>query len=256
MTQAKIPASLQDAIETLSGISALLVAKEWERAAIVYAFTRDGGEGGATAENRSSSTTVPMTPRQFAGLGLIGLASDSSVRNYRKAWASAMEDGAAEARPGVTVELPQLPWKGTFGESTPAVQERTARSFIRDNPDAIERIVKENPQLGVEIARQVVATPATRVSVESRMAEHHRERDAVPALPERPRDYAEDITRAVNLLLPALRAVERNEWEPAPTQQMLLHFIGLLIDRVGQADAAPQDDLFAEIERFMSESVA
>jgi hypothetical protein len=198
MTQAKIPASLQDAIETLSGISALLVAKEWERAAIVYAFTRDGGEGGATAENRSSSTTVPMTPRQFAGLGLIGLASDSSVRNYRKAWASAMEDGAAEARPGVTVELPQLPWKGTFGESTPAVQERTARSFIRDNPDAIERIVKENPQLGVEIARQ----------------------------------------------------------EPAPTQQMLLHFIGLLIDRVGQADAAPQDDLFAEIERFMSESVA
>jgi hypothetical protein len=255
MTQAKIPASLEDAIESLNGISALLVAKEWERAAIVYAFTRDG-VAGATEENRSSSTTIPMTPRQFAGLGLIGLASDSSVRNYRKAWASAMEDGAAEARPGVTVDLPQMMWKGTFGEATPAVQERTARAFIRDNPDAIERIVKENPQLGVEIARQVVATPATRVSVESRMVEHHRERDAVPPIAERPRDYSEDVTRAVNLLVPALRAIERGEWHPATTQEMLLHFLGLLIDRSGTRSGEPVEDLFGEIERYLKEGVA
>jgi hypothetical protein len=251
MTKVKIPATAGDAIHSLNGIDALLVAKHWERAAIVYAFTHNNGRG----RPPKNAETGLYSISDFARLGIMGM-SETQVGAYRKAWESAMADGAADVKPGDVITLPTLPWKDHFGEATPAVQERTARSFIRDNPDAIERIVKENPQLGVEIARQVVATPATRVSVESRMAEHHRERDAVPPIAERPRDYSEDVTRAVNLLVPALRAIERGEWHPATTQEMLLHFLGLLIDRAGTRSGEPVDDLFSEIERYLKEGVA
>jgi hypothetical protein len=251
MTQAKIPNSIEEAVKNLDGIGALLTAKQWERAAIVYAFTEPNGGG-----PRTGGISRQLSIREFAELGITGLRDRSQIRLYRKAWEVAMQDGAPDAKPGDVVDLPSLPWKEAFGEETPVVQERTARAFIRNNPDAIERIVKENPQLGVEIARQVVATPATRVSVESRMVEHHRERDAVPPIAERPRDYSEDVTRAVNLLVPALRAIERGEWHPATTQEMLLHFLGLLIDRAGTRSGEPVDDLFSEIERYLKEGVA
>jgi hypothetical protein len=41
----QIPTSIDGAIDALNGIEELLTAREWERAAIVYAFTREDGHG-------------------------------------------------------------------------------------------------------------------------------------------------------------------------------------------------------------------
>lgn len=41
-----IPETIEQATESLTGLERLLTAKQWERAAIVYAFTRNGGKPG------------------------------------------------------------------------------------------------------------------------------------------------------------------------------------------------------------------
>lgn len=90
-----IPASLDEAKASLNGIGALLTAKEWERAAIVYAFTRDGTD--SDKNPRRSRSTTSLLPREFAALGIMGLGSDTTVRQYRKAWQTAIDDGQAKA---------------------------------------------------------------------------------------------------------------------------------------------------------------
>jgi hypothetical protein len=132
-----------------------------------------------------------------------------------------------------------------------------ARGYIRKTPDAISRIVRDEPALAVNVARQVMAAPAVRVAVESQMAPQLGERLVLPApWTPPPADHGHDLVRAVNLLIPALRAMERGDWSPDPTQEMLLHFLGLLIDRAGTRSGEPVEDLFGEIERYLQEVVA
>ncbi|MBA2633833.1 MAG: hypothetical protein H0U86_12690, partial [Chloroflexi bacterium] len=60
----QIPASLDEAVSNLNGLAALLTAKQWERAAIVFAFTTDEANGRG---NRGTSTA--LSARAFAELG-------------------------------------------------------------------------------------------------------------------------------------------------------------------------------------------
>src|SRR5690554_2845848 len=102
-----IPSTLDEAKEQLNALGRLLTAKEWERAAIVYAFTRDGGQGEYQQNVRTDILTVPA----FSRLGISGLKSHNSVRMYRDAWQWAVDNGyAGEIHPGQEIELPTVEW--------------------------------------------------------------------------------------------------------------------------------------------------
>lgn len=106
VTDISIPASLAEARTLLAGLDGLITAKEWERAAIVYAFT-EPQQGRRT----SSGITGSLTIIEFAALGIAGLRSDQTVRRHRQAWQQAIDAGRAEdVFPGNVVALPDLPW--------------------------------------------------------------------------------------------------------------------------------------------------
>ena len=97
-----IPASVEEATEQLNGIHSLLTAREWERAAIVAAFAKEGQAGRPT---KSASAGRLLTPVQFAALGIHGLRSKDTVRRYVRAWAST---GLPRPVSGEDVDLPTI----------------------------------------------------------------------------------------------------------------------------------------------------
>jgi hypothetical protein len=96
----------------LGGIERLLTAKEWERAAIVWAFTTNDDVGGRPRKGHETSTRFPVSISQFARLGLAGLTKPETIRRYRNAWQDAIDRGKAQpVRPGDdNIEIPDLPW--------------------------------------------------------------------------------------------------------------------------------------------------
>jgi hypothetical protein len=116
----QIPKTIEAAKAELGGIDALLTAKGWQRAAIVYAFTRNGqGERSdlTSAESRRGSLTIS----EFAALGIKGLTGRDTVRLYRDLWA----EHGQPAGPGDSVELPDLPFPPT-AQGTPHVLSDSA----------------------------------------------------------------------------------------------------------------------------------
>lgn len=107
MDKIQIPKSLDDAILSLTGIQSLLVAKDWERAAIVYAFTHNDGRG---QPKKSRKVLNTLTITGFADLGIAGLTTQDTVRKYRSIWA---EYGNPEIQPGDEVALPNKPFPPT-----------------------------------------------------------------------------------------------------------------------------------------------
>jgi hypothetical protein len=225
----------------------------------VFAFTKPPVEG---RPSKKLPDIGQLSFTDFAALGVVGLTRRDTVTEYRKAWQWAIDNGmAVQVRPGDTIELPSIDWPPGIidhgrGPHTAEVIPGIRR-MIQDDPETIQKIVADNPALAVRVAKQVLATPSVRVATESAMAEHQRDRWERLPLPVRPVDYSADVTRAVNLLVPALRAASRGEWQIDSAQQMLLHSLGLLFDQIGRLDdTTPQDELFAEIEKHLREAVA
>jgi len=132
-----VPPTLDDAFGRLADIGRLMLARGWEQAMCVYAYTRDGEPGEHWAEKRGTTTTL-LTPREFAQRGIKGLHSDKTVRFYRKAWQWAMEKGLAEEpMPGQLVDLPTVdfPEWGDSGGNVPNAQATGASEWF--TPDAI-----------------------------------------------------------------------------------------------------------------------
>jgi hypothetical protein len=128
----KIPKSIETAQEQLASLDGLITAKQWDRAAIVWAFTYEG-------TNRFDSGTEldRYSVTAFAGRGIKGLASKTSVIAYRKAWRDAMEMiGVPDVKPGETVETPAL----TF----PPVSLEDPRYRKVANREAIEAQAQED----------------------------------------------------------------------------------------------------------------
>lgn len=126
MSRIVLPSSVDEAVASLDGIAGLLTAKEWERAAIVVAFTTDG-------RGKNGSSTV-LNCIEFAALGIKGLKSDKTVRNLRKAWESA--GGDLNIKPGDTVTLPTADW-GTHYKSDYRVGDYNARVTVTQVAEAI-----------------------------------------------------------------------------------------------------------------------
>ena len=122
-----IPATIAQAKKSLNGIDSLLTATEWERAAIVYAHTTDEVTG-----RGKRGTSTALSARAFAELGIKGLASDRTVRNYRQAWKDG--GGKADIKPGDKVTLPDGKFPpgrtGTDGFDSGEGMEKTVTRMV------------------------------------------------------------------------------------------------------------------------------
>lgn len=141
-----IPASIDDAVEALTGIGELITARKWERAAIVAAFVRlDLGHGGreTVSSDRFESAS------HFAERGIVGLSSHASVIKYVQAWLDANQD--RYPRPGATRRLPSVPFP-------PGVHNLGSRPAA-DPERAVEQLIERH---GASTVAQAVAARAPR----------------------------------------------------------------------------------------------
>jgi hypothetical protein len=172
-----IPASVQEATSRLGGLERLLVATEWERAAIVATFVVPLDNGG-DRRSTSAKTSTDLTPTAFAELGIAGLRSKDTVRRYVEAW---NQSGLPRPVPGDTVELPNIEFPSNQ-DAGRNVRDEGRKKAIRDqakadgtgaskainvasNPKAMAAAIKADPQtakaaveaLSEEIKQQIAA---------------------------------------------------------------------------------------------------
>jgi hypothetical protein len=132
-TKVTIPATLKEAERVLGSIEGLVTAREWERAAIVWAFTEEG-KGGP----RTGRELAQLSIRAFAERGIHGLRSKDSVRRYRYAWDWAMEYAEAkDVHPGDRVTLPDAAWEEVEFPIRDGSQER----YVGKDPDKVARAI-------------------------------------------------------------------------------------------------------------------
>lgn len=251
MATVHIPESMAGAIKELNGIGALLTAKEWERAAIVYAFTTD--QQGTNQHQRKSANALGIS--EFARLGITGLRNHEQVSDYRKAWQSAIDDGQAiPVHPGDDVDLPTVPWKDHFGEPTVDVQARVFRSVV-EQPERFAQALRDHPETATALAERVIELPALTTAVEHRLNAAITERFVDDSEPTRFVDYRADLVAGVNKLVPVLRAIRHGLYHTSTTEQMLLHSLSLLLNDAANTEQIPADDLFAAIASHMKGAV-
>ena len=133
-----IPATIEAATEALDGVAALLTAKEWERAAIVYAFTR------SQQGRRSDLSANPekLTFTQLAAKKIKGLENKDTVAHYYRNWQAAIDAGkATEINPGDKVTLPDMKWpatrRGTDGYDSWDGALKTLKHIVTKHGDGI-----------------------------------------------------------------------------------------------------------------------
>lgn len=150
MTMIKIPTA-KELTDSLAGLDRLLTAKEWERAAIVYAFTTNNGRGGDTRAMPETGHCFPVPIAEFARLGLAGLAKRDTVAMYRQRWQEARDKGLAPSvEPGDEIELPDLPWPptrtGTDGDAKVESRVEKVTEYLAD-PE-----VQEDPRVAKAVS--------------------------------------------------------------------------------------------------------
>jgi hypothetical protein len=124
-----IPNTIKEAKAALGDLDDLITAREWQRAAIVWAFTRDT-KGGRPGKNPPEFGQVSVS--EFAKLGIHGLTKRETVAAYRQAWEWAIVNGhAVDAEPGRKVELPDVEWPG---RRTPAGSGGSSSGTVEASP--------------------------------------------------------------------------------------------------------------------------
>ncbi|WP_074303016.1 hypothetical protein [Mycobacteroides abscessus] len=85
----------------------LITASEWQRAALVWAFTEEGKPG----PKKDLPTNGRISISDFAGMKISGLTKRDTVSKYRRAWSQAIADGVAtDVKPGDLIDLPDVEW--------------------------------------------------------------------------------------------------------------------------------------------------
>lgn len=141
MTMITIPTA-EELTSTLAGLDRLLTAKEWERAAIVYAFTSPGAGQGARQPRPTKGAKFPVSVAEFARLGFAGLRKEDTVAMYRNRWQAAIDAGAVcSVVPGDEIELPDLEWPptrtGTDGDRRTESRVQKVTEYLSD-PEVFE----------------------------------------------------------------------------------------------------------------------
>lgn len=256
MNTVTIPASIEEATKALKGVGALLTAKEWERAAIVYAFTEptDGGRPKAAKSGEKS----PLTIAAFAALGITGLTTRNTVREYRETW----QKYGSPVQPGDTITLPDLDWPPIdHGRGSHATSSEIRAAIVK-NPGIVVEAAKAVPAVADAVVEAAVVIPGLSNRVESE-ATYKRlglkkvdfGEPVTPALD--PTDLAafrkrfdRQVQDALSVLDEALRKEEADEWAPEAGTAVMLLAMGLRLTR-----RVVPASLFDEIDAFLAKEV-
>lgn len=158
----KIPESIDPAKDRLTALDGIATATEWERAAIVWAFTYDGKTkaGRVRKEEAANRSTAIYTVTEFIGLKIKGLTSDHTVKHYRDNWQVLIDAGeAADILPGDALVLPDRDWpieKGNQGSR--ATPSNIGKQMAAD-PDLLAAALEAATDLAPEAVASQVAKP-------------------------------------------------------------------------------------------------
>ncbi len=246
MSAIRLPKTIDQAVERLTGIESLLTATDWERAAIVFVFTDISN---SRAHLHASSS---MSVTEFARLGIAGLKSKDTVRRYHEAW---VKYGDTSIQPGDQVELPT----DTFPESPDSnygkrVSPAKAHKLVSEwSTPAVEAAADEISNRLDELSDETVEQLAQNVHAEQT---NRHPREAEPSSPEplRP-DYNKMTRDAVYNVFVALIAENENSWTPDDKAEA---YLGLLLRRLSdrQTPSESIDSLIAEIEDLLQHEAA
>jgi hypothetical protein len=198
MAKVDIPATIGQAKRRLASLEGIATATEWERAAIVAAFVREGG------------SQVTYSAHGFAALGIAGLRSRNTVRRYLRIWDA---ERATRPEPGTTVSLPARSWADAWDADL--AQNGPTGGRPRDD---IGESIREHPEKLAKALRD----PAVRAVVD-------RERARVTPVPDVPDvrvppatvvDIDGEIAR-VEHSLRRLRDVDRDDLADFPNRLRL-----------------------------------
>lgn len=241
-----IPKTIEAATKELNGLGALLTAKNWARAAIVWAFVEPDRQG--ARHDLTSRESAKLTPTAFAKRGIVGLSVREDVDYYRKAWQTAIDDGQAkEVTPGQSVDLPDRAWP-------PSPRARKTKdvisSGIRNQPEEFAKALKD-PEVSEQVA-QVLADESGHVTLhraESKVVdtvEH-----VTPAKAGGP-DYSDKLRLGVNAIMPALHAYRDGNWEPDVMERTLASMLSDAFRELA-GETRSEGDLFTEIDAFLAQ---
>jgi len=251
MTTIHIPESVEALKAGLGGLDRLLTAKQWEKAATVFAWTRGDGRGGKDARNEHfSPTTFPTA-----------ILSRPQVTRYRAAWKSAADElgdpTMLDIHPGDSVNLPDLTWKDHFGEPTPEVQERVARTYIAKNPSVVAEAMKAVPAVADAAVKAVVddhdlAEKHERMSNSKRWTGQTVDKGPhVPVNTQPDFSYDEKVQAAIKVLHQALLDEQRGVWKPGSGMGLLLNLLMLNLNKRNEAVEAARPAVFKDIDDFL-----
>jgi hypothetical protein len=214
-TTVAIPATIEEAVGALNGIDALLTAKGWERAAIVYAFTYDTGGGRPKSDGNPSLLTLT----DFANLGIAGLTTRETVALYRNAW---LEKGDPNISPGDTVTLP-----------TSKFPPREDTNFgSRVSPaKAKDTVAGWTPEAKAAAVEQLITDPEVEEKLTDELA------NVRPELIDKAMDKAVALTPDVPVA-PKTRTMSDCHWE---MEQALNHMLVDMSTAIGLAEEAVQN---------------
>ena len=236
MSAIRLPKTIDQAIIQLTGVESLLTATEWERAAIVFAFTE-------VSSNQAHVKTDMMSVTDFAALGVAGLTSKNTVQRYNEAWA---KHGDITIQLGDQVKLPTIKFPGSsdtnYGKR---VSPAKAHKLVSEwSAPAVEAAADEISNRLDELSDETVEQLAQNVHAEQ--TKRHPREAQPPSEALRP-DYNKMTRHAVYDVFVALIAENENSWTPDDTAEA---YLGLLLRRLSdrQTPSESIDSLIAEIE--------
>lgn len=188
-----IPSTLDEVKEHLNGLGKLVTAKEWERAAIVWAWTTRVGSGARTDLARTSQV---MSFREFASHGIVGLKSKDTVAAYHDRWQSIVDKYGDEyvVRPGDEIPAVADPWREERSRDESS-GESTSNSAPQPSVEDVVAAIRNNP----EVAQQVVADADARAAVARASFEYDGDAEEMANAADPQRAEMGEITRRANL---------------------------------------------------------
>lgn len=170
MSQKKItiPTDIEGVKADLNGVGVLITAKEWHRAAVVASFVTLSEHGGDRTKGKRSSA---LAPKEFAALGIHGLKSDNTVRQYVKAWTETA--GLEPPAPGEEITLPDIEWPPSESAKTSTnTPEKVLASIAKDpekTAEAMDRLATAQPKAAAKVAAKAIKTDEGRKAVAKEM---------------------------------------------------------------------------------------
>jgi len=163
-----IPTDIEGVKADLNGVGVLITAKEWHRAAVVASFVTLSEHGGDRTKGKRSSA---LAPKEFAALGIHGLKSDNTVRQYVKAWTETA--GLEPPAPGEEITLPDIEWPPSESAKTSTnTPEKVLASIAKDpekTAEAMDRLATAQPKAAAKVAAKAIKTDEGRKAVAKEM---------------------------------------------------------------------------------------